>query len=104
MGGSGSRGWAPSVPSSHCQRLRFIATVNSPNPAALPTLQLGQVLSIRLQAAPSAAVVHTGVVDIGSLTAPQVPELIGCMQKGFEYEATITKISGGRLEVEVAHV
>lgn len=105
MGGSGSGGWRPTTPSSPCERVRFRAEVNSPQPEVISTLVVGHVLDVALWTAPAIAVVvlYQGAFA-GALTGTQVNGLIECLQNGFTYSASVVSISGGKCTVEVFHL
>lgn len=104
MGGSGSGGWTPTVPSNPCERLKFRANVNSPQPTMIAALRLADVLSVSLQTTPSTAViVSVRGTPVGALTGAKVAELVNCLQNGFQYVATVVSLQGGNCTVEVAH-
>lgn len=104
MGSHDGSSWTPTVPSNACERIRFRANVNSPQPAVLNNLRLGDELDVRLQTVPTIAVMvlHLGT-PVGALTGMQVSQLIGCIQNGFEYSATIVSIDRGNWTVEISH-
>lgn len=102
MGGSGSSGgWVPSTPSNVCDRINFLAVINSPQ-AIVNTLKLQDVLAVSLQMTPVPAVVvsHKGSV-VGALTSAQVNSLVNCIQNGFIYEAIVVGITGASCTVNV---
>ena len=105
MGGSGSNGWTPTAPSNPCERISFRASLNSPQPAAIATLNVGDVLDVALQTVPTNAVVtnFNGVLT-GALTGTQVNALVNCIQNGYQYNATVVSISGGNCVVDVRHI
>lgn len=105
MSGSGSRGRTPTVPSSPCERLTFRATINSPQPAIIGRLTVGDILLVQLQTTPTPAVVvlHNGAIA-GALTGPKVNELVKCIQNGFQYQAEVMALQGGSCTVDVGHV
>lgn len=102
MGGSGGGSWTPSVPSSPCSRLAFIAVINSPQQAVVSTLSVGDVLQVSLLTNPVITVVVTknGAVA-GSITCAQLSQLISCLQNGYDFEATVDNISGAHCKVRV---
>ena len=102
MGGSGSGRWTPSAPSNPCDKLSFLAIVNSPQPAVIATLSQGDLLDVKLQAAPQTVVVvlHQGAV-VGTFTGLQVASLINCLQNGYEYNAKVISVVGGKCTIEV---
>lgn len=102
MGGTGSGSWTPNVPSSPCERVNFRATINSPQPAVIASLKLGDSLDVALQTTPTTVIVvlHDGLVA-GSLAGTGVMQLISCIQNGFTYEATVVAINGANCTVQV---
>ncbi len=102
MGGSGTGGWTPSSPSNPCGELSFRSVVNSPQPAVISRLVVGDVLEVKLQTNPQNAVVveHQGTVA-GALTGTKVNALINCLQNGYTFEAEVISIVGGNCNVEV---
>jgi hypothetical protein len=105
MGGSVSNGWTPTAPSNPCERIAFRASLNSPQPAVIATLNVGDVLDVALQTVPTTAVItlFNGVIA-GALTGTQVNALVNCIQNGFQYNATVVSISGGNCVVDVRHI
>jgi hypothetical protein len=105
MGGSGSGGWAPTAPSNSCERIAFRATLNSPQPAVIATLKVGDVLDVVLQTVPTNAVIaeFNGLLA-GALTGTQVNALVNCLQNGYQYNATVVSISGGHCVIAVRHI
>lgn len=100
---AGSKGgWAPTVPSSPCERINFRANINSPQPAVLGPLGLRTELDVKLQTAPTISVIVEYIgVTAGALTGTEVSKLINCIQNGFEYSATIVSIDKGNYTVQV---
>lgn len=105
MGGSNSRGWVPTAPSNQCERIAFRATINSPQPNIVPNLQPGNILVVRLQTTPTITVIAelSGVV-VGTLTGTRVNELVNCIQNGYQYQATVFSVVGGKCTVDVRHI
>ncbi len=100
MGGSGSGGFTPPS-SSPCARLTFQATVNSPNPAVIGQLTVGDNLEISLNSAGLGVVVELNGEDAGAITATQVAQLINCINSGFEYRAVVVQLNGGQCVVRI---
>jgi len=105
MGGSGGGGWTPTTPSNPCERIKFRTTINSPQPAIVPSLKPGDVLQVMLQTTPMIAVIvlFNGAV-VGALVGTQVNGLVNCIQNGYQYEATVFSVAGGNCVVDVSHV
>lgn len=105
MGGSGSTGWVPTAPSNQCERLAFRAIINSPQPGIIPSLTTGNVLKVKLQTTPTIAVIaELAGTLVGALTGTRVNELVNCIQNGYEYEATVVAVVGGKCTVDVSHI
>ena len=105
MSGSGSRGWTPTAPSNSCERIAFRATINSPQPSIVSTLTVGNILDVKLQTTPTiTVVVELAGAVVGALTGTRVNELVNCIQNGYQYEATVVSIVGGKCTVDVRHI
>lgn len=102
MGGSYSREPASAAPLNDCESFSFTANLNSPQ-GLVQNLNVGDVLILTLQTMPHLAVLATlnGTV-VGSLTGPNNPKLIRCMQNGYMYQATVLSVSGGNCSVKVS--
>ena len=102
MGGSGSGGWSPTVPSNPCGNIRLRASVNSPQARTLQSLNLGDVLTIELQQTPSVSLIVTynGAI-VGSLTGFSMTQIINCIENGNLYSATVVELNGGNCTVQV---
>lgn len=103
MGGSGSGGWTPTSPTDKCSTLAFEAQLNSPQAAILATLVIGEYLAVDLSALPKQVVqvIKNGVV-VGALTGTQTPQLIGCLQNGYSFQAEVLNVAGGMCTVRVS--
>lgn len=76
----------------------------SPVARVVPTLNLGDLLTVALETSPRNRIVvrtNTGAVA-GAITSVNLVEVNECMQAGFTYEAEVKSISGGRIEVEIS--
>jgi hypothetical protein len=106
MGGSSfGGGWSSGGPAaSPCEDLSFLASVNSPQPAALDGLEVGDVLTVQFGPDGQSVVVFDNTVLVGALTGPRVASLLNCMHSGFEYEAVVVAIDGGQCEIQVESV
>ncbi|MFA6441050.1 MAG: hypothetical protein WCV99_01850 [Sterolibacterium sp.] len=68
----------------------------------MSTLKLQDVLAVRLQTAPTpAVVVELNGIIVGALTGAQLNSLVNCLQNGYTYEATVVAIAGGNCTVQV---
>lgn len=84
----------------------FVRTVlSSPKPAVVSTLRPDDVLRLVLRGdeGPLEAVTDAGAVA-GSITAPELLDLIRCIGEGYEYVAIVQDVRGGRCEVQVRPV
>lgn len=78
--------------------------INSPQADVLRPLTEGTVLNIRLDESGVAPVLAVETPDgrrAGSLTFSGYLRIVGCMRRGYQYEATIMHIDGGVYEVRV---
>ena len=102
MSGSGSRGWAPTPPSSPCGNISFRAVINSPQPAVIAILQPGAILQVKHQTLPTNAVIveYAGQL-VGALTGTKINQLINCLLDGFSFEAEVVEVRGGTCIVDV---
>lgn len=98
-GPGGGTSWDPSVDSgTKCEELTFETRIASPDPNVIENLSLGDVLEIRIHEGAIAVVHHTGIA--GSIVQ-NVPQLIRCLQQGYEFEGEIKTIRGGMVDIEV---
>jgi hypothetical protein len=100
-GGDGGGG-AAGGPIDRCV-FTEIATLSSPNPAVIATLNVRDELRVVLETVPSRRVVVMTAANAiaGSITSARVVEIMQCISDGFNYAATVTEIDGGRVTVEV---
>ena len=101
MGGSGSGGYRPSAPSNPCANLTFRATINSPKPAVVGALQVGDVLDVVLDPESHSVSLLHNRQTAGSLTGTHVAQLINCINNGFDYQAEVVQLNGGQCVVQV---
>lgn len=81
--------------------------INSPQAAILAGMVPGNTLQVavdRTGAAPVLVVERTPGVRAGSLTMANYLSVITCIDRGFDYEATIMTINGGIYDVRIARV
>jgi hypothetical protein len=102
MGGSKSRGYRPSAPSSPCARLTFQAAVNSPQPAVIAKLTVGAVLDVVAGATGQTVVVEFVGQVAGVLTGIHVSQLANCIASGFQFQAVVVQLQGGLCVVKVS--
>lgn len=75
--------------------------MNSPNPAVIGQLTVGDNLEISLNSAGLGVVVELNGEDAGAITATQVAQLINCINSGFEYRAVVVQLNGGQCVVRI---
>ena len=91
-------------PEVDCSDLRFDTTLASPDAAVVQALGVGDVLILDLRQGPGgrnmiAAVTTSGQVA-GAITE-RTADLLRCMQLGVGFDAEITRMNGGWIEVAV---
>lgn len=99
-GGAGGGGGG-GAPSPDMCVFNTNATLASPNPSVVPTLSVGNILTVSLNSAgpsPIAEVIAPAGVAGTLAGMPRLRELIACLEGGTNYEFEVTAISGGRVE------
>lgn len=103
--GGGGGGGVPDNPPS-CDALRFTALVSSPQPVAVASLKVGDVLDIDVAQRSGQVVVRVlkeGQL-VGGLAGPDATRLRNCIDDGHSYRAEVLSINVGQVRVEVTHV
>jgi len=101
--GGGGGGVPDTQPS--CSILRFTILVSSPQPAAVATLNIGDMLEVDVAQVGAAVVVRVlknGTL-VGGLAGPDATRLRNCIEDGHDYQAEVLSITGGQVRVEVTH-
>lgn len=101
--GSGSLpggGWPPEE--LDCSAIRDTTILNSPDPVVLSRLSVGDVLSIRAESddGPLVAVDSEGSVA-GSITSLSMSRMLRCISEGWDFQARVSELEGGRCRVEI---
>lgn len=98
-GGGGEGGGATD---NHCA-ITEKTILNSPNPAVVPTLTVGNILSVELETTPRKRVVVKDAAGqiAGAVTSARLLDIIQCLESGFKFEVEVLIISGGRIELEL---
>lgn len=79
-----------------------VTTLNSPNPAVLKTLKKGDILDVVLVTAPRRGLQAKKAADTaGSITFPQMGQVMACIDAGEIYHAEVISISGGQCQLRV---
>ena len=99
MSGGGGGGYSgPTRQSSDCKIVERVP-LNSPKPAVVTTLTVGDLLDVEERDG-SLVALHQGAAA-GSLTPQRLLDLLDCIQSGHEYVAAVLKLKGGLCEVEI---
>ena len=106
-GGGGRDEWRPGVPDGGIEEdecdISELTILSSPNPQVVNTLSENVALTIELEGqAPQRLVAKTqdgGVA--GAITSREMPKIAECIQAGFDYEAVVLSVDGGRVEVRI---
>lgn len=106
-GGSSWDEWRPSVPpgavgEDDCEISEF-TILNSPNPEVVNSLTENQILSIELEGQnPQRLLAKTETGGTaGAITSKAMPTIVECIQSGYNYQAVVLAVHGGRVEVMV---
>lgn len=101
-GGGGGGGGIRASPTISCDTLIFRTPLNSPVPAVVRSLHVGDRLDVVALSPSGPAVVRdSGGNDAGSITSTQLLDLLACIAQGFRYSAVVFAISGGTVQVEI---
>ena len=106
-GGGGRDEWRPRVPDGgigedECD-ISELTILSSPNPQVVNTLSENEVLTIELEGQDRQRLVakrRDGGVA-GAITSKEMPKIAECIRAGFDYEALVRSVDGGRVEVMV---
>jgi hypothetical protein len=101
-GGGGGGGGGHVSEGMNCSALTFRTPLNSPKPDVLATLSVGDRLRVVLVPPKGPVEVRTTKDRVaGSITSIQMVQLMNCINKGYEYEAEVKSLSGGRCDIEI---
>jgi hypothetical protein len=106
-GGGGSGGEVPLLgprPEVPCANLAFDTPLTSPDQAIVQTLSVRDLLSLELRQGASGRNMVAAVTQAGHLAGAitdRTADLIRCLQEGFEFQAEITGINGGWVDLAV---
>ena len=104
-GGGGGRGggFASGGEQADCGALRFTAALQSVQPDAVANLSVDEILTVALRTDGHPPVIEArtaaGVV-VGAIIQ-RVPDLLRCIQDGYNYVAEVLEIDGGHVRVAV---
>ncbi len=101
-GSSSGPGPVSSGTGGNCNIIEAVV-LESPNPEIVKRLKVGINLSVEVrQVRGSRALVACDHRDVaGAMRPRQLAKFIRCIDEGFEYEARVTRISGGTVMVEI---
>lgn len=88
------------VPEQNCRSIRLQKDVSSPVPSVIARLSLGSVLDVSISGV-LVVVTHNGN-EAGSLVGDGIPALKRCIGEGNIFSATVVKISGASIQVQVS--
>lgn len=102
--GGGAGGTGPGDSADFCLSVHEDVRLESPDPAVLPTLKVGQVLDLQTNngKAPITAVTSSGDTA-GAIVPSSLASLLKCMGLGHGYVAKILSIKGGLCIVRITH-
>lgn len=112
MSGSNDRGstrdtWRPGVGDEgvgedQCD-ITELTILSSPDPDIVGRLEIGHVLTIELHTQGPVRLLATSSDGdtAGTITSERMPEIVACIRAGYEYEAEVRSVDGGRIEVRV---
>ena len=100
-GGGGGGGGGYASPAATCSTLVIRTTLNSPKPDVIKTLKVGEILEVSFTPPKGPVEVRKGSRVAGSITAAEMVQLIECIAKGHKYEAVVTAINEGKVDVTV---
>lgn len=107
MSGGGSGGnWPPDINEIPCNTLRFITGISSPQPPAIQTVQVNDVLQVEIRpfgSVQSVVVLKNGVI-VGGLIGGKVNRLRDCLLNGSLFKGTVLSANGAQVQIEVEHV
>lgn len=105
-GGGGGGGTGGERPDGDPCDIRETAPVNSPQPAVVRTLTIGDRLPLRVAGAPPRRILQlvapAGVA--GSLTHRSALALVNCIDAGHAYEAEVIAINAGLVTVRIERI
>lgn len=107
MSGSSSRSseeWRGSAPSGDDKCAITEQTIlNSPVPAVVAGLSVGDILLVDLETQPRNRVVAKSAAGAvaGAITSVSLVDIIECIQNGSVYEAEVLSINSGKVEIEI---
>jgi len=80
-----------------------VTILNSPVATVIAALRPGDVLHVQLQVGPPRILQARNAAGrvAGSITCPEMPQIIDCIRKGSVYGADVLSVSGGRVQIRI---
>ncbi len=106
-GGSSSDDWrgAASGSGSGEDKCAIVerTVLNSPNPAVVAGLNVGDVLLVELETQPRSRLVAKTAdgATAGAITSTSIVDIIECIQNGSAYVAEVLAVNAGKVEIEI---
>jgi hypothetical protein len=93
----------PPIPDGNCDQLTFETVLNSVNEAILGELRVGTVLQVRrlIEQARPLAFCYWGQQQVGTVSGPQLADLLECLRAGSHFEGTIAILEDGLIRVVI---
>lgn len=106
MSGSGGGGGSFDSGEVDCVVLRFTTQLASPQAHIVATLVIGQVLDVGIVTLQAGQVLVAQVngATVGALVGTYAKRLRECVLSHHTYNATVVKLNGGQVTVEVEYV
>lgn len=106
MSGSGGGGGSIDSREVDCIDLKFTTQLASPQAQVVSTLVIGQVLDVGIVALQTGQVLvaQDNGTTVGALVGTYAKRLRECVLSQHIYKATVVKLNGGQVTVEVEHV
>lgn len=79
--------------------------LNSPVPAVVATLKVGDILDVSLVKGPPVRVIVQTLAGVtaGSFTGAKLPQIIKCLEAGVVYQALVVSIKGAAVRIRVSN-
>lgn len=84
-----------------CDRLIFVGVLQSPDPSVVSKLKKGDKLIVEAETDQGPVIAKHATFGIAGSIVEKIPDMLRCIEAGYEYEATITEVRGVQVTVEV---
>lgn len=103
-GGGGSSFGGGGGAAFDCASVSIQTTIMSPDPIVLAGLSAGDVLNVSLRTATGPLIAVTASGDtLGVIFTTDLSTLIDCINNGYDYKATILRISGAECHILITN-